>query len=270
MKKKLLLLVFFTLNTFALDCKQNNLSKNEMIECKENAKSDGIVVAQIHKKYTLKLKDDDKVDLDDDVIEDICKNSSLSKEHINQKTEKYYLYYCAKGLDYNFSKDNNIKINEFNDYKYDKYQLFRNYTVDINLTNIEKVEEIYFGERKDFNAQTVFSLDAIPFTALEGLIAGTKKGAEAFAKSMTNEGLKHGLTGLGIGLIYGSIKSYTEYVEKKENKEKFINGLNKEYLLVEKITNSNNEQTQKISLIVIQYKNMITKENIKEILKGNI
>jgi len=268
MKKKLLLLGLLALNSFASDCKQDNLSKEETIECNQIARSTGEYAATYHKKTILKLDEDEKADLKNDEIEEICKKGIGAKEYIGQKREIYYQYYCAKGLEYTFNQDSKIKVNEFNDYKFDKYQVFKNYTTNIDLTNITKVEDIYFGERKDFDSKAVFSSESIFYTSLDGLLTGLNSGASAFAKNMASEGLKSGLAGLGIGVIFGSIDTYNKHSKKKEDKENFINKLNKEYILIEKITNSNNEQTQKMSLMVVQNNSSIKVEDIKKILKG--
>ena len=50
MKKKLLLLGLLALNSFASDCKQDNLSKEETIECNQIARSTGEYAATYHKK----------------------------------------------------------------------------------------------------------------------------------------------------------------------------------------------------------------------------
>ena len=268
MKKKLLLLGLLALNSFASDCKQDNLSKEETMECDQIARSIGETVAKHHKKTILKLDKDEKVDLKNDEIEDICKKNLNAKEFIGQKREIYYQYYCAKELGYTFNQDSKIKINEFNDYKFDKYQIFKNYTTNIDLTNITKIEDIYFGERKDFDSKAVFSSESIYYTSIDGLLTGLNSGASAFAKNMASEGLKSGVAGLGMGVVFGSIDAYHKHSKKREDKENFINELNKEYILVEKITNSNNEQTQKISLIVVQHNSSIKVEDIKKILKG--
>ena len=268
MKRKLLLLGLLALNTFASNCKQDNLSKEAIVECDQIARSTGESDATFHKKIILKLDEDEKPNLKNDEIEDICKNGLSAKEYINQKREIYYQYYCAKGLGYTFNENSKIKVNEFNDYKFDKYQVFQNYTTDIDITKITKVEDIYFGEKKDFDSKTVFSSESIYYSSLDGLGNGLQKGAEAFAKNMTAEGLKSGVLGLGIGVVVGSIQAYSKYSEKKEKKEKFINDLNKEYLLIERITNSNNEQTQKMSLMVVQNNSSMKVEDIKQIQKG--
>ena len=46
--------------------------------------------------------------------------------------------------------------NEFNDYKFDKYQVFQNYTTDIDITKITKVEDIYFVVKKDYASKSIF------------------------------------------------------------------------------------------------------------------
>lgn len=213
--------------------------------------------------------------LDNEEIEEFCfetiGNESF-KIFRNTTYEDKFISGCAKGLKYKVSDTSKIKVSELysrdDSYIFDKHQIYTNFTKNIKLTSNITKNEIFFGEREKFKTSTAFNSEAFGEFAVDGLINGLNSGVSTFAKGMTTKGLQHGVAGLGIGLVFGLIDTAVKYNKNKKFDEEMKKFENKEYLLVEEITNSKNEKTKKFTLLVVQHKSKISIDEIKEKMKG--
>lgn len=143
----------------------------------------------------------------------------------------------------------NLSANE-NKIDYTNYKKYVTYTNDISIDNIKSKKDIFLGSAEEYKSSNELDKSIISNNALNGLLTGINNGATSFAKGLMNEGLKAGITGLGIGLIFGSIDSYKKTKEEKDVNESMLSSINTPYYLVEDIENNESQTTRKITMVV--------------------
>jgi len=137
------------------------------------------------------------------------------------------------------------------------YEIFTGKSEPFRHRQVSKKEVIFFGELESYRKSLEEIQNAMKAHGTMGVINGLSNQSANLAKGLVGEGMKAGVTGLGIGLLYGALDPYimSFYADQQ-------------YVQVYKITLKNGKTVYMNRFFIGDKHPSLTELEIKSILGG--